>query len=528
MPNSKAVGSGERLQEIFSVLRKHQVVKGLTPEKLRLVFEDLGPTFVKFGQIMSLRPDILPRPYCEELSRLRTNVRPMSYEEAAAVVEKELGKPLEELFARFDSHPVGSASIAQVHYAELKNGAKVVVKIRRPGIYEVMERDVALLHRISPLLKIVGGTGNAIDFNQVIQEMWHAAQEEMNFLNEASQAEEFRRMNRGIAYVTSPRIYRAYSTVSVLVMEYLDGIAIDDVELLKKNGYDLDEIGTKLAENYVKQIVDDGFFHADPHPGNLKIRDGRIVWLDMGMMGRLSQRDRHLFKRALGAAVRGDVNELCNLLMVFCEPAEPIDRSRLYTDIDNLMNRYETLDVGSMNLLNLRDDIMAVANRNAISMPRGFSMLGRGLVTIEGVVSQLSPNINVMQIMVNHLSGKFLDDFDPVKETQKAWMALLQSGRRVPRIPSQVSELLKMGIKGQTKTNIEITGSEQPLRALGKMAERISIGLIEGGLLIASAILSTSDLPKCFLGIPTAGAVGFLAALAIGIWFLWGMFRKSG
>lgn len=527
MPESRSGGSNERLKEIFTVLRKHQVVKGVTPEKLRLIFEDLGPTFIKFGQIMSMRPDMLPMGYCEELSRLRTDVKPMSYEEASSEVERELGKSIGEVFLRFDRKPIGAASIAQVHYAELKNGEKVVAKIRRPGIHGIMERDVALLHRVSGLLKIVGGTGNAIDFNQVIDEMWSVALQEMDFLNEAKQAEEFYRLNSDIAYVTSPRILRAYSTESILVMEYVNGFAIDDGKTLAAEGYDPNEIGIKLAENYVKQIVDDGFFHADPHPGNLRVRGGKIVWLDMGMMGRLTQRDRHLFRSALNAAVRGDVNELCNLLLVFCEPSVPVNRSQLYTDVDGLLNRYETLDVGSMNLLDIRNDVVTVANRNGISMPKGVTMLGRGLVTIEGVLGTLSPEINVMQVMVNHLSGRMLEYFDPAQEVQKAWMAMFQSGRRMPHIPSQVSELLKMGIRGQTKTNIEITGSEQPLRALERMAERISVGLVEGGLLIASSILSISNLPKCFLGIPTVGAIGFFLSMVLGGWFLWGMFHHK-
>lgn len=527
MPETNSAGSRERLKEIFSVLKKHQVVRGITPEKLRLVFEDLGPTFVKFGQILSMRPDMLPMEYCEELSRLRAEVRPMSYGEAAREAERSLGRPLGDVFSRFDRRPIGSASIAQVHYAELKDGRKVVVKIRRPGIREVMERDVALLHRVSGLLKIVGGTGDAVDFNQVIDEMWAAARQETDFLNEAEQAEQFRRLNSGIAYVTSPRVLRAYSSASVLVMEYLDGIAIDNVKMLRAEGYDPDEVGVKLAENYVKQIVDDGFFHADPHPGNLRVREGKIVWLDMGMMGRLTRRDRELFRKALGAAVRCDVNELCNLLLVFCDLSAPVDRLRLYSGVDALLNRYETLDIGSMNLMEIRNDVAAVANRNGISMPKGVSMLGRGLVTIEGVLGTLSPGINVMQVMMNHLSGRMLEYFDPQQEARKAWASLLQSGKWMPQIPSQVAELLRMGIRGQTKTNIEITGSKQPLHALEKMVGRLAVGLVEGALLIASAILSISDLPKCFLGIPTAGAAGFFLSAVLGAWLLWEMLRRK-
>lgn len=516
MPENKAAGEGERLKEILGVLRKHRVVGGLTPEKLRMIFEDLGPTFVKFGQILSMRPDMLPAAYCAELGKLCADVRPMSFGEASGEVERELGKPLGDLFARFDRRPVGSASIAQVHSAVLKSGEKVVVKIRRPGIYPVMERDVALLHRASGLLKIAGGTGGAVDFNRIIDEMWAAARQEMDFRNEAEQAEKFRSLNAGVAYVTSPRVFREYSTDAVLVMEYLGGTPIADVAALREQGYDLREIGLKLAENYVKQIVDDGFFHADPHPGNLRVLGGKIVWLDMGMMGRLSRRDRLLLRRALAAAVRGDADELCSLLLVLCDAPAPEDRSRLFADVENLLDRYGTLEIGGMDLAKIRDDVLAVAKRNGLTMPRGFSMLGRGLITLEGVVGRVSPEINVMQVLVGHVSGSLLEDFNPSETAAKLWLELFRSGARFPQLPSQLSELLKTGIKGQGKLNVELTGSEGPLRRLDRMASRLAGALVEAGLLVASAVLSAADLPKCFLGIPAAGAAGFLLALALG------------
>lgn len=283
-----------------------------------------------------------------------------------------------------------------------------------------MERDAALLHRVSGLLRIAGGTGNTVDFDQVIDEIWSTALVEMDFSREAAQAEEFARLNESVAYVSSPHVLRKYSAESVLTMEYVDGLSIDDRAGLIAAGYDPAEIGAKLAENYVKQIVDDGFFHADPHPGNLRVSGGKIVWLDMGMIGRLSQHDRRLFRGAISAAVRGDVNELCGLLLVFCDAKGPVDRPRLFSDVDSLMSRYESLDVGSMNLLEIRDSVVAAAERNGLSLPKGVTILGRGLVTLEGVLSTLSPDISMMEVMVNHLSAKAIDYFEPAGGAQKS------------------------------------------------------------------------------------------------------------
>ncbi|MFQ8599611.1 MAG: AarF/ABC1/UbiB kinase family protein [Oscillospiraceae bacterium] len=236
-------------------------------------------------------------------------MRPMPFDEVKKVVEDEYGEALSAVFAAFDPEPLGAASIAQAHAARLQNGRRVVVKVQRPGVYATMEQDIALLHKAAGLLGFTA-LGEVVDLNMVLDEMWSVAQQEMDFLTEAQNADAFRQFNREVAYVDCPLIEHAHTTERVLVMEYIDGIAIDDTYTLASEEYDLDEIGLKLADNYVKQIIEDGFFHADPHPGNLQIRDGKIVWIDLGMMGRLSPRDKTLLRDGVKAIVRGDVTRL--------------------------------------------------------------------------------------------------------------------------------------------------------------------------------------------------------------------------
>ena len=205
-------GDAARLKEILSILRQRGATRGLTPEKLRLVLEDLGPTFMKIGQLLSLRSDMIPREYCQELAKLRTEAAPMPLTEVRAAVENELGAPLTELFSTFDEAPLGSASIAQAHRATLKSGESVVVKVQRPGIYETMEQDIALLRRAAGLLKLAAGTGETIDFSLVLDELWAVSQQEMDFLREAANAEEFYQRNEGVAFASCPKIYRAFTT----------------------------------------------------------------------------------------------------------------------------------------------------------------------------------------------------------------------------------------------------------------------------------------------------------------------------
>lgn len=258
--------SGIRLKEILGVLKKHHITSGIQPEKLRQILEDLGPTYVKLGQIMSMRSDMLPESYCKELERLRTDVKPLPFDVIQSEIEKELGKPADVFFKEISPEPLGSASIAQVHPAVLSNGDQVVIKVQRPQIHEIMEEDIKLMRRAVSLLKFTMGTGELIDFRTVIDELWKTSQEEMDFLKEAANCDTFWENHREIKYVTCPKVYHELTTSHIMVMSYIEGIQIDHIGELEEQGYDMTEIGRKAAENYCKQILEDGFSMRIPIP----------------------------------------------------------------------------------------------------------------------------------------------------------------------------------------------------------------------------------------------------------------------
>ena len=312
-------GYGERLKEITAVLKKHSITRGVSPEKLRLILEDLGPTYIKLGQLMSLRSDILPKRYCDELMKLCSDVPPMPFSEVIEVLEESMGCPWQAEFKGIQERPLGSASIAQVHRATLKTGEEVVIKVQRKGIYETMARDIGLMHKAVRLMPPVSIKG-AVDLNMVLSELWTVTQEEMNFLTEAANISEFAKKNKGVAFVKTPILYREYTTTHVLVMEYIDGIAINDKEKLLQNGYDLNEIGSKFVDNFIKQVIEDGFFHADPHPGNVRIR---------------------------GVALT-DIGKIQDAVLALGEFKGKPDHSKLYQDIQDLMEKYGTADIGNI------------------------------------------------------------------------------------------------------------------------------------------------------------------------------------
>ena len=317
MEDKAKMDNRSRMKEIRQVLFRNEITRGVTPEKLRIILEELGPTYIKLGQIMSLHSDILPRAYCDELIKLNSDVTPMPFSEVEEVINRSYREDWHEIFSSIEKEPLGSASIAQVHRAVLRSGEDVVVKVQRKGIYDTMARDIGLLHRLVKLMPPVGGIKNVVDLDMVLDEMWAVAREEMDFLKEASNVDEFARNNTGIKYVRIPHLYHEYTTSRVLVMEYVGGCAINDREHLLSRGYDLEEVGRKLINNYVKQVMEDGFFHADPHPGNVKVHDGKIVWIDMGMMGRLSTRDKALMEKAVRAIAVTDIATLENTILDF-------------------------------------------------------------------------------------------------------------------------------------------------------------------------------------------------------------------
>ena len=459
------IDNRERLGEITAVLRKHHITRGVTPEKLRAILEELGPTYVKLGQIMSLHSDVLPQRYCDELMKL--TVTPMPFETVEEVINRSYREDWHNIFSSIEKETLGSASIAQVHRAKLLDGTDVIVKVERKGIYDIMARDIGLLKRAVNLLPPVGGFKNVVDLEMVLDELWATAQEEMDFLKEAANMEEFARNNQGIRYIRCPKLYHEYTTSRVLVMEYIGGCPVDDRASLQAEGYDLGEIGRKLVNNYVKQVMDDGFFHADPHPGNVKVMDGKIVWIDMGMMGRLTNRDRNLMARAVRAIAVGDIAVLEATILELGDIQGKIDSGKLYGELRDLMDRYGNASMGSIDAVELTQ--------------------------MQGVLLNISPDINMAEIAAGRLKEEMLQNFDLRTEAGKA-------GRRVYKAVGR---------------HMELDATKEFSHLMRRLVRNVVMGLWVMALLISSSIICTTEMKPQLLGIPALGFFGYVLAFAI-------------
>lgn len=506
--------SSSRIREIISVLRRHKIKDGMNPEKLRDILEDLGPTFIKLGQIVSMHPDILPQAYCEELTKLCSDVTPMPYDDVISIIEESCGCSWNQIFAWICKQPEGSASIAQVHRARLRTGEQVVVKVQRRGIGEKMAQDIHLQHRLVRFIP-AGYVKNMVDLDQMLDDVWIVTRAEMNFVMEAANMQEFSYRNKDVVFIGSPVLYEEYTSMHMLVMEYIDGYAIDNKDALLKQEYDLQEIAEKLVSNYLRQIIDDGFFHADPHIGNIRIRDGKIIWLDMGMMGRLTENDRRMLTLGIQGIAMNDISQVEEAVLSLCEFNQKPDHKKLREDIQNLLNQYGQLGMGNLKLVEFLADMMDIMRENQIKMPHNLTMLVRGLTHMEGVLADLSPDINIVEIAHSKIMESFWKPDNIAEELKRSGKSVLKSLRKAQDIPSSLSDVLKEFQSGESRMQFDIHTSAQFSRLLYNLVCDLIECLLIMALLISASIVCTTDLTPGLFGMPAIAAIGYGLAILL-------------
>lgn len=485
----------DRLLEIVRIIKKYKLIKNATPKNLRLAIEEAGPTFIKLGQILASRDDVIPKEYCDELSHLRNQVTPMSFDKVIEILNREYEGKTYEIFKSIEEKPIGSASIAEVHKAVLMDGQEVVIKVQRDNIYELMATDVRILKKVVDLLKIDKIFNSVFNFKDIIDEMFETAKEEMDFLIEASHTEEFYIKNKDVLYIRSPKVYEEYTTSKSLVMEYMDGIKVNNLKALKKAGYDTEEIGTKLAANYIKQALEDGYFHADPHVENLKIKDGKIIYLDFGMMGRLASRDRELLSKCIMAIVKDDVTEVSHVLLSFGKVWGNVDHMTLKNDIRRVLDKNKRQDISKIDIKDFMNDFLAMLSNNHISLPKDITMLMRGIIVLEGVLKVISPEINLMQIFKTHIKPNMLINEDKLKTfVQKG----LESSKDLIYIPNEVLSFLRGVNTGELRFNIELNDSKHQMRNLEQLVHLCMVTILDVAYILGTSLIvmqRADDLP---------------------------------
>lgn len=480
----------ERLKEIIEIIKKHNIIKDRSPKNIRETIEELGPTFIKMGQILSSRNDFLNEEMITELKKLKGSVLPMNEEQIKGILNEEYKGKENEIFLAIENKPIGSASIAQIHKAKLKNGEIVALKIQRKNIYEMMTLDSKLLKKAISILQIDKILGNVIDIKSLIDEMYETAKEEMDFLIEAKHIEEFSENNKDISYIKGIKIYKEYTTRHILVMEFIDAPLISEKEKLIKLGYDLKEVTLKLADNYIKQAIDDGFYHADPHSDNIKIQDGKIVYLDFGMMGRLSNRNKDLLNKCIVAILKNDIDDIAHILKILNVKDEEINYMKLKSDIKLVLDKNKTTEIKNINIKEFAKEMFLLLNENKIKLPKDITMLIRGIVVIEGTIEEINPDVNLIEVLKNRLSLNKIITEDNIKEIG---YKIVKGSNDIISIPSETLSILKGINNGELKFNIELNDSKHQLQKIENILYQIIITILDVALILGISIMTMLD-----------------------------------
>lgn len=520
IPGATGKEKRQRAWKILKVIKKHKLTReGLTPTKLRLLLEDLGPTFVKLGQIMSKRNELLPKAYCKELEKLCSDSNVLEYEVISSIVEHELGQPIDEVFSSFNKKPIGSASIGQVHKATLKsNKQKVVVKIQRPDIDIIMRQDIMLFRMVIRPLKLAPGLGG-VDLYKLLDDLWKITQQELNFFVEATNTIKFRKAMSHYKGVTCPKIYKEYTTQKVLTMEFIDGFSIDEAP--KKPEIDCKELGNRLAQNFIAQVLNEEFFHADPHQGNIFVRmkddTPEIVWIDFGMVHHVPRSEQTALKKAITAITQRDTHALIFALMSLTTSNKPLDQAKLYMDVDYLVTKYSSIDLKEINIGVMLSDILSAVNANGLQLSSTINILARGLVTLEGVLTGLTDELNLMAILRDFILRDIFET-DKIKqivgENVQNAVTSLQKGIELPAL---TNDMLRAILRGQARINLNIDNTDSVVKEFKHSLSGLFLALVICSLILGSAILCAARIEPLVFGISVYSIVGTVIAFILSL-----------
>lgn len=518
----------KRLWQIARIANQFDVIHGLTPVKMRLMLEALGPTFVKVGQILSMRSEILPQAFCDELAKLRADADPMPYQTVLETLSSEYGRPIGEIFEHIDPTPLGSASLAQVHRATLLTGEDVAVKVQRPGVRETMAQDVSIMRSIARLATRVMPSAQVVDLGGVVEELWDTFESETDFLVEARNLAEFKRFCQPYAYMDCPKPYMDLCTEHVVVMDYVEGISVSHPEQLIAAGYDLKEIGTKLVDNYATQVLDDGFFHADPHPGNIIIAGGQIVLIDLGMTGRLNAKTRSVLKQMIFAVAKQDSPALADGLLRFAgTESDAADYPALLADLDTIVAEYGTVDLKDLDLASFVTALTQLAQRHGIEVPSTVTTVARALVTLEGLLDEFIPDVNMIEIISEHIATSKPLDRAAADEVKSLGVEAHAALHGLLGALCETKVAARMLTRGQLRVNMELAGAEEPMRMLSEMVNRLTMALIVVGLYVGSSIVYFAGVPPIVFGIPVVGFMGYVVAFVLSAWIVFDIYFKG-
>ncbi|MDF2926120.1 MAG: transporter [Paenibacillaceae bacterium] len=520
--------------ETFPFLRqgeRRDIHKKSIGERIRLLLEDLGPTFVKLGQIASTRPDLLPADVISELVRLQDKVPAFTYEEAVGIIEEELGSPVSEVFAHFPRIPIAAASIGQVYRAALQDGTDVAVKVQRPHIQQMIETDLDILAELARLAESRLEWARNYRVRDVVEEITKALHAELDYTTEARQAEKFIAQCQQLEGVCVPHVYWDYTTRRVLTMEFLMGIKLSDREQLDKEGHSRTGIARKFAQIIFHQILIEGLFHGDPHPGNvLVLPDGTLALLDFGLVGRLSPEMKRQFATFVIALRNQSTNGVIRAISNMGIVPDEADLNALRVDVDEMREKYYETPLSRVSLGEAVNDLFTLAFRHRIRIPSEMTVLGKTLLTMEGVVVALDPSFSVFEVAEPYGRRLFRERLDPRNLVKKAIEEAPEFLDMLTEMPSGIRNIAAAMRKGKFKLEMNVPELGSFLKKMDMISNKLSFSIVLlsfsivlVGLIIGASLAS----PDTVLWNLPVHEIGFVIAIIMLSWLLYSFFRSG-
>lgn len=532
-----------RSRRLFSRKPQEPVRHLKTVERIRLALESLGPTYIKFGQVMSTRPDLVPPEMLTELKKLQESVPPFPSEVAVERLQTQLGRPVSELFASFETKPLAAGSLGQVHRATHFDGTPLAVKIRRPGAARNVERDLTLMREIALLIDRNIAEARVFDPIGLVNHFARTITRELNFAREGRTMDEFRRLFRNDATLYVPQVFWELTTESVLTMEYIDGFCIDELVAQSATGCVLvseasqgavvnvpvncmvnpAQVAANGARIFMKQAFEYGVFHGDPHPGNIRVRpDGTICLLDYGMIGMIDEKTREQLIDLLLAISHQNVDGAVKIVLQIGETYREIDRPLLQVDMRDFIANYYGVPLERMNVGRLLSDFVAIMSNHGIRCPGSLMLLIRALVTLEGIGRELDPEFNLASHLQPFIERMVRQRFEPYRMAERVFAESRKMVELAHEMPAYLNRTMKKISENDLRIQLEHRNLDHFIQEMERSSNRLVVGMVVSALIMASALILAGKVSSVWISVPM-----YVSSSLLAMWLIFGIFRSG-
>ena len=515
--------------QLIPFVKPHEKVEKLSKnQRIRMALEELGPTFIKMGQVLSSRPDLIPLDLLNELARLQDHVPSFEFEHVKTIITSEFGKSHDQMFSSMEETPFASASIGQVHRAQTLNNDRVAVKIQRPGIRKTIEIDLEIMHHLASIME--NNIEEVAFFNpvRIVEEFARTLEKELDYSIEASNMERMGELFKQDGTIHIPKVYAAESSERVLTMEYIKGIKADDINAIESAGLDRKLITRRGADFIMKQVFEHGFFHADPHPGNIfVIEKNRICPVDYGMTGFLDKTTRETFVDLIHSIATKDFKFTARLLCDLAEYEIQPDLVRLEKDVSGFVSQHLSKPLKEIKTANMVNQFLELCAAHKLRIPPDFFLMIKAFISIEGVAKQLDPDFDMISHAIPYVTAAKYRKYSPSRVFNDVMGLARESFKLLQSLPGDAGEIIRLAKSGKLSFHIKIDGLEKMLNTQDQTSNRISFSIIIAALIIGSAMVINSDVPPMLFGVSVIGIAGFIAAAVLGIWLLVAIIQKG-